>query len=424
MNTFSIEESEQAYRSLFEYSQDAVYFLDLDGLFIKINKSCETMSGFTETDLLNSTFIPLIEQKDLPNVISCFNKACGGVSQNYSTIIRHKNGNKVYINVTNVPVIVDYKIIGVFGVAKDITVEKQLEIRLKEIEQRYRLIEEHSSTIIRILDNNGIIVYASPSHFRILGYKPEEIEGHHISQLIHTDDRTYAQKILRAIVKNKEGSRFETRWHRKDDELVWLENHGEVILDGYGDVDQIVIVSTDITERKNNELIFRHMAHHDTLTDLPNRRAFVEKLEQIITSESNTSCAVLFLDCDKFKQVNDNYGHNIGDLVLKEFAKRLQDSLPKKAHGFRYAGDEFTVLVEDVKNPNEAIEVAEEILLVISGSWDIEDNQIPLSTSIGIAYFPQNGCTVDGLLRSADNAMYLGKNSGGNTYRVAGFQHR
>ena len=419
MDTSLVEGLDSAFRSLFEYNMDAVYSLDLSGKFTSVNHATENISGYSANELIGYSFVPLITKKDISNVKSSFKKACEGISQSYEATIYNKSGEIVFLSVTNVPAVVQGNIIGVFGIARDISKEVILGQELKQSEEKYRLITENCSDMIRAIDPNGIITYASPSHLRILGYTAKELEGRHCLEFVHPDDRALSRKIFKQMMRTKQRNEWQIRFRRNNREWAWLEIHGEIVSNSDGSIKQIVLVSSDITEKKNNELTLHQLAYRDPLTGLMNRRKFLEKLDQIVSTCSGKMSAVLFLDCDKFKQINDNLGHSIGDLVLCEFAKRIQSVQIPNSSAFRFAGDEFTIILEDMDATNDTIKLTQKIMDAIRREWNIESHCFTVTSSIGIAYFPQDGTTVDTLVAHADNAMYISKKLGGDTYTLA-----
>lgn len=170
---------------------------------------------------------------------------------------------------------------------------------------------------------------------------------------------------------------------------------------------------------KEQKAVFEHLAHHDTLTGLPNRTLFYDRLEHAIAraKRTNTKLALLFLDLDYFKEINDSLGHHIGDKVLKIVAQRLQNELRISDTIARLGGDEFTILLEDVKQSTQVVDIALKLLLSLKASVHVEEHEIFLTVSIGISTFPEDGESVQTLVQNADAAMYGAKQDGRNTYR-------
>jgi diguanylate cyclase (GGDEF)-like protein/PAS domain S-box-containing protein len=202
--------------------------------------------------------------------------------------------------------------------------------------------------------------------------------------------------------------------------FVFLEVHQARFINAHGEVIGTVGCARDITERKASEAFVQHLAHHDVLTDLPNRALLTDRLRQALAQarRDRGELAVLFLDLDRLKPVNDTFGHDIGDLLLKEVANRLREAVMRQSDTVsRVGGDEFVILLQRVNTEQDAVAVARKILHALSQPFAINQHEIMISGSIGIAIYPQHGDVVDLLLRNADSAMYSAKNSGRNAYQ-------
>ena len=183
----------------------------------------------------------------------------------------------------------------------------------------------------------------------------------------------------------------------------------------------IVMHLRDISERKKQEETIKHMAFHDTLTDLPNRKLYMQHLQRDLerAKRKNEMLAVMFLDLDNFKVVNDSLGHDVGDKLLKEVARRLAGSLRKSDVVSRLGGDEFTILLPSLSNPDNALTAAGKLIESLKDPFYIEGMELIAKASIGISLFPRHGDDPEALLKAADKAMYTAKNLGRNQYRLA-----
>jgi diguanylate cyclase (GGDEF)-like protein len=162
------------------------------------------------------------------------------------------------------------------------------------------------------------------------------------------------------------------------------------------------------------------MAYHDMLTDLPNRRLFIEKLIQSlkIAERYKWKMVVMYLDMDKFKQINDTFGHDVGDELLQQFAGRVKGCLRESDILARQGGDEFTIFLPDIREEDDAIEIANRMIHSLQEPWQINGHQFHTTCSIGMAFYPKNGKTVDELMKSSDIALYQAKEAGGNNYKI------
>jgi diguanylate cyclase (GGDEF)-like protein len=229
----------------------------------------------------------------------------------------------------------------------------------------------------------------------------------------------FSQDIDRHTLSRDEATIFEESGNVFG-KFVFLEVHQARLINAHGQVIGTVGCARDITERKASEAFVQHLAHHDVLTDLPNRALLTDRLRQALAQarRDRGELGVLFLDLDRLKLVNDSYGHDIGDLLLKEVAVRLRESVSRQTDTVsRIGGDEFVILLQRVNNAQDAVAVAKKVLRSLSRPFNIKQHDIEISASVGIAIYPQHGDGVDLLLRNADAAMYSAKNGGRNGFR-------
>jgi diguanylate cyclase (GGDEF)-like protein/PAS domain S-box-containing protein len=287
-------------------------------------------------------------------------------------------------------------------------------------EDRFRSLIRHASDIIMIVSPDGMIHYTSPSIERILGYDPDGLSGDPATVLIHPEDhqrmalfladlssRVGAPQALDFRIRHRGGA-----WHHV--EAIGTNLLADPAIQG------IVINARDVSERKRAEDLLSHQAFHDTLTGLPNRSLFLDRVAHSLArgARRNEAVAVLFLDLDRFKQVNDSLGHEAGDALLIAVGQRLITCLRQGDTAARLGGDEFTILLEDITDPTDATRVAERILEQFRSPFEITGQQIFMSTSIGIALSHQRHDSPSDLLRDADLAMYQAKSRGRGTYAI------
>src|SRR5258707_14902872 len=226
---------------------------------------------------------------------------------------------------------------------------------------------------------------------------------------------------LSALINESGPTTFAYRIEKKDGSLIWFETTSRTILDVVsGQIREVVGVSRDITQRKTVEEHIEYQAYHDALTGLPNRRLFRDRLTVALAHARRLKhpLAVMFLDIDRFKVVNDTLGHSTGDELLKAIAARLQVSLREEDSIARMGGDEFTVLLADLKTPDDAAKIAQKVLDMVALPLQIDGTELFVTTSIGIALFPSDGDTAETLLANADHAMYRAKDAGRNSYQM------
>jgi diguanylate cyclase (GGDEF)-like protein/PAS domain S-box-containing protein len=289
------------------------------------------------------------------------------------------------------------------------------QLGLRASEERFRALVQHAADIILVLEPDGTVRHVSPAVHTVLGYEPERLVGTHGWALVHEGDTQSAQALHVELLDHRGGSRsVELRWQHRDGSWRWLEVKGTNLLHQAG-VRGIVLNARDISRHKSLEGQLVQRALHDQLTGLPNRILFMDRLEQALERSARRGkfAAVLFLDLDRFKLVNDNLGHDRGDQLLVQVAERLRSCLRRVDTIARIGGDEFTVLLEDVGSAADAALVAERIIEAFRGSFRIENQEIFVGASIGIALGGRDqGTTAQGLLRNADIAMYRAKANG------------
>jgi diguanylate cyclase (GGDEF)-like protein/PAS domain S-box-containing protein len=284
---------------------------------------------------------------------------------------------------------------------------------LRESEERFRALTEQSNDIILIADTSGQIRYASPSIQVVLALPVMSLVGKNLSDLVHPDDLAKTVSTEPRSARHGENPIVEFRLRHADKSWLYFEC---VIrnLSQDKNVGGIVYNARDITERKHaqDELLFN--ATHDTLTGLPNRALFLGRLQSVVDRmkrHPHQAAAVLFIDIDDFKFVNDCYGHATGDLLLKEVSNRLRTCMRSDLTMARIGGDEFTVLVEDVTDPSDAIRVAQRIQSSFATPFMLDGIEVFRSTSIGIALTTPDA-SAETVLQNADIAMYRAKNQG------------
>jgi len=305
---------------------------------------------------------------------------------------------------------------------------------LAESEKLHRYIVNNSPDIIYVLDSKGCFTFVNDRTEDLLGYKREELIGQHFSKLIHEEDLLEASYVFN---ERRTGARackdFELRLLVNDEarttryfdsHVLPIELHSVGMynpggLDGKGEFIGTYGCARDITDRKQKETLINYQAFHDLLTGLPNRALFEDRLK-LATAHARryrSSLAVLYLDLDRFKLVNDSLGHAAGDRLLQLVAERIHGCLRDEDTLSRFGGDEFTLLLSEITKKDDAVSVVEKILESFRSPFWIDDKEIFTSVSVGIAMFPHNGEAVETLIKNADIAMYHVKSSGKDGYQ-------
>jgi diguanylate cyclase (GGDEF)-like protein/PAS domain S-box-containing protein len=294
-------------------------------------------------------------------------------------------------------------------------------VRLGDSENRVRMLLDNLDEGIVNISAGGNIELFNPAAEGMFGYRAADILGSNVSILMPEPFRSghngYLQHYLDTGEKHVIGIGREVEAQRSNGEIFPMElSVSEFFLEGRR---QFIGIMRDITERKVAEAKIMHLAQYDTLTDLPNRRLVEDRIQQTIASarRSGAQFAVMFIDLDKFKSINDSLGHNVGDQLLQMVATRLTQCLRAEDTVGRQGGDEFIVLLADLSAAEDAALVAQKIVDVLSAPFVINGQDLSSGASIGIAVFPQDGADVEMLLKNSDTAMYHAKKAGRNNYQ-------
>jgi diguanylate cyclase (GGDEF)-like protein/PAS domain S-box-containing protein len=305
------------------------------------------------------------------------------------------------------------------GASIDITTLKLAEETLRESEQRFRNAFHDAAVGMVILDPEGRFVSVNKGMTEITQYSAEELLGRPVAFILDDAHKSESANNLARVARGEIGAyRAERRCIRKDGISIWMRSSVSMMQPG-GGPGYIVALCEDITDRKQAREKLRHQALHDPLTGLPNRRHFEQSLNAAIegAAREGNEVALLFLDLDGFKLVNDTFGHPAGDLLLKHVAHRVQTRLSGMDELARVGGDEFTVVLSGLDGPEIPRRRAESLLEAFSEPFSIHDNEIGIGASVGISRYPHDGRTTSALLQSADAAMYSAKYSGNNRYQ-------
>jgi len=304
---------------------------------------------------------------------------------------------------------------------ESVIAHRQLELDKKQSEKQLLLAQQVFDTTsegIMVVDRNEKIISVNPAFSSITGYAKEEVLGH-TPTLFKSGkhDHNFYKKMWHDL--ETQGQWAGEIWNRnKKGEIYpeWLSI--SVLKDGKGNVEQYVSIFSDISQHKKNEELIEYQANYDALTGLPNRNLFNDRLETALKTaqREKNNIALLFLDLDRFKWVNDTMGHRAGDLLLKEVAERLSSSLRDSDSISRLGGDEFTIILPNLENGLDAELIAENILTKLALPFQLEEHEIYITVSIGITIYPIDGDDVETLYRNADNAMYAAKDAGRNQF--------
>jgi diguanylate cyclase (GGDEF)-like protein/PAS domain S-box-containing protein len=306
------------------------------------------------------------------------------------------------------------------GFIQDITERMSANEALREAVRRYSSLFEHATEGIFQTTPEGRYLDANPALARIYGHASPDALIEHLHdiprQLYVLPERRAT--FVRLMQKQGAVRNFESQVYRHDGRIIWISENARAVKNADGSVQFFEGTVVDITERKQHEAELEYQASHDSLTGLPNRSLLRDRIEQAIAKARRDGklVAVVFVDLDHFKLINDSLGHHVGDRLLLEVADRLMACVRGHDTVARQGGDEFVLVLTEQHDEEETLAIVSRLLEVISQPWVDEEQEYGLSCSVGISYYPQDGDDPDALLRCADAAMYKAKESGRSTY--------
>ena len=413
----AIKESEHRYRTLFDLNPLPMWVYDFETLrFIAVNDEAVKHYGWSRDEFLSMLITDIRPEEDVPAVLALLPQLPERVSP---AIFRHKkkDGSLIDVEISSFEFISGGRRRRLV-MAHDITERHRSERRLRESEARYRLLFERNLAGVYRTTTDGRILDCNDACARVFGYASrEELLREHAASLYF--DSREREQMLEQLRLQRAVTNQENRLRRRDGSPVWvLENMTMLEGNEAGIIEGTII---DITDRKYAHDEMEYQAYHDVLTGLPNRLLFRDRISMSLAHarRSSRAVAIMFLDLDDFKGVNDTLGHTVGDRLLQAVALRLVGAIRAEDTIARMGGDEFTVLLSDVTDGRGAATVARKILEAVSAPLVIDGHELRVTTSIGIAVFPGDGFDAETLLKNADRAMYRAKQLGRNNYQYA-----
>jgi diguanylate cyclase (GGDEF)-like protein/PAS domain S-box-containing protein len=343
----------------------------------------------------------------------------GSAKLGFEEIQDRPDGGRVWLWTSKLPLWNrEGKVIGVIGTYEDITERKQAEQALRISEKRYRLLFERNLAGVFRTTLEGRVLECNYAAARIFGYdSPEEVLALPVTSLYHTaSDR---EAFLRKLKSEKSLTNHEMRFRRKNGDSVCAMLNVSLVDDDSGIASIVEGTFIDITERKVAEERVQSLAYYDALTGLPNRALLQDRLSKALASarRRKDKVALLFLDLDRFKDINDSLGHSLGDLLLQNVAERLKRWAREQDTVARLGGDEFLIVLTNVKEIADAFVAAERFMHAMTAEFVVQGHSLSISCSVGISMFPEHGTDNEILIKNADAAMYSAKESGRNNFR-------
>lgn len=420
--TAELEAAADRYQALFSKAKIPMLLIDpVDGAIVEANEAACGYYGYTAAQLTSkrigdiNTFSAEQVQEEMERAES---------EQRSHFYFRHRlaSGEIRDVEVHSGPLAIDGRQL-LYSIVHDITERREAEHRLQESETRFRHIMEHAPLGIAITDCDGYFMQVNRALCEIVGLQRDDFEGKTIFDITYPDDSSISTKYRQELLGGGNRTvKYEKRYVRPDGELVWVQVSVSLERDWSGMPLYFISLVEDIGKRKAAEQRISFLAQHDRLTQLPNRDLFLDRFSRSIARarRQNKLMALFFMDLDGFKAINDEFGHEAGDAVLKIVAQRLQDCVRDVDTIARLGGDEFAAIFDEIEDPQAVVPIAEKIIAQLSATIVLQGQcECTVGVSIGIAIYPENGTEIDRLLSAADDAMYASKRHGKSTYTYA-----
>jgi diguanylate cyclase (GGDEF)-like protein/PAS domain S-box-containing protein len=422
----ALRKSEAMYRNLVETSNDLIWSVDAAGCWTYLSPGAvRRIYGCEPGDMFGrefrETIAPEVSERDLV----VFRRILAGESVfDYQTRHLRRDGSHVDLSFNAVPMR-DARgtVVGATGTARDITAEKIAAAAQFENVEKLRLAVDAAELMYWEWERDTDQLNWGRDPSTLVGESGgRRTRWSEYLEIVHPDDRERYLATVNAAWEQAGACTNEYRVIRQDGRVAWLSSHGKTLADSDGRVYRMIGVSQDITERKRQEEEARFLAYHDTLTGLPNRRLLDDRLRQAVflAQRRDTRVAVMVVDLDHFKQVNDALGHRAGDAVLREASHRIAGCVRKADTLARHGGDEFVVVIPDLHQDADSQVIAEKILRALEPAFRVDGRDFSIGASIGISLFPTDASDGEAVLRNADVAMYRAKQLGRNNYRFYG----
>ena len=417
-----IREREQQYRDLFENANDLIYTHDLSGNFTSLNRAGERITGYSRDEALTMNIGNVVAPGSLAAAHEMTRrKLSEDVSTTYEIDILSKSGKLVSLELSTRLIVRNGEPIGVQGIGRDVTERRRSDTALKESENRYRQLGEGIFHQVWTAEPNGQLDYVNSRTLKYFNKPAKDMIGEGWQAVVHPDDLSECIRRWKRSLETGELYETEFRLRASDGTYRWHKATATCSRDAAGRIVKWFGTNTDIDEQKATEEKLNYYARHDTLTNLPNRVEFMNHLKIAVErakENERSRFAVLFLDLDRFKVVNDSLGHVIGDKLLIAIAERLKTYVRPGDVVARLGGDEFTILLNRTGGHDEVVSIADRVQRNLAKPFKLDNYEVFTSASIGIIVSDEIMREPEDFLRDADAAMYRAKESGKARYEV------
>jgi diguanylate cyclase (GGDEF)-like protein/PAS domain S-box-containing protein len=414
---------ENKYRAIMEDMKESYYEIDLNGNFIFFNDALCRQLGYSREELMGMNYRVYAKPDQIKKQVEIYKEVyrTGNPNELFNMEQIRKDGKLILVETSVFPLRNgNRKIVGFRGIGRDITERSQMEQALRLSGERYRTILEEIDEGYYEVDLEGNFTFANDAACHQFGYSREELIGLNYRSYVPKEDVKSVYRTWNKVFQTGEPVKsFPFATIRKDGTQIYLETSVSPMRNKQGKIIGFRSISRDITERKQFEQKLAEMATHDSLTGLPNRVLLSDRLlvGTALAKRNGHRLAVLMLDLDKFKDVNDAMGHNVGDELLKAVGQRLSSIMRKSDTVSRIGGDEFVLVLPQISQVTDVTKFADRILNAFQESFVFGRHRLQITTSIGIAVYPDDGIDIDHLLKYADTAMYMAKEQGRGIYK-------
>ena len=411
----NLMQTKNEWKSIIDNMVNIFIQTDKDGVILKASPSIKNILGYSIDEVIGKNIKIFWANKEKAKILRENFFKHNKVPKEIVEKFIHKNGNTLDLEIfINLRFDNNGNYIGSDNIARDVTELKKSQKAL----EIYENVIKNTSEGVMITDKNNFIVFVNKAFCNITKYEEKDVIGKNPSIL---KSGLHNKKFYKDMWKN-----LESRGHWKGE--IWNKQKNDTIFpellsintlkDENGEIENYIAIFTDISEIKKSEAKMRNIAMHDSLTGLPNRNMMTNMISHSIKSakRQNELMAIMFIDLDNFKTINDNYGHKEGDNVLVETAKRLKNILREEDIVYRFGGDEFIVTLEHIKNSEDIAKIARKLNQSLQIPYQTNNYTFYISCSIGISIYPNDALTPDELIKNADVAMYQAKNRGKNRY--------